>query len=41
MKAISRWINRFCYNHSKLGIPNLTKYLVIGMAAVYLAGWMT
>ena len=41
MKAISRWINRFCYNHSKLGIPNLTKYLVIGMVAVYLAGWMT
>lgn len=41
MKTLSRWISRFCYNHPKLGIPNLTRYLVIGMVIAYAVGWTT
>ena len=41
MKTLSRWISRFCYNHPKLGIRNLTRYLVIGMVIVYAAAWTT
>ena len=35
MKAISRWLDRFCYNHPNFGIPNLMKYIVIGNVLVY------
>ena len=41
LKTLSRWISRFCYNHPKLGIPNLTRYLVIGMVIAYAIGWTT
>ena len=36
MRAISRWLDRFCYNHPRFGIPNLMKYIVFGNAAVFL-----
>lgn len=36
MKVISRWLDRFCYNHPRFGIPNLIRYIVIGNAAVFL-----
>ena len=26
MKAISRWLDRFCYKHPRFGIPNLMKF---------------
>ena len=35
MKAISRWLDRFCYNHPNFGIPNLVKFIVIGNVLVY------
>ncbi len=35
MKAISRWLDRFCYNHPNFGIPNLMKYIVIGNVLIY------
>ena len=35
MKAISRWLDRFCYNHPNFGIPNLMKIVVIGNVLVY------
>lgn len=35
MKAISRWLDRFCYNHPNFGIPNLIKYIVIGNVLIY------
>ena len=35
MKAISRWLDRFCYNHPNFGIPNLMKFIVIGNVLVY------
>lgn len=35
MKAVSRWLDRFCYNHPNFGIPNLMKYIVIGNVMVY------
>lgn len=35
MKAISRWVSRFCYNHPKLGIPELMKYIAIGNIIVF------
>ena len=35
MKAISRWLDRFCYNHPNFGIPNLMKIVVIGNIAVF------
>ncbi len=36
MKAVSRWLDRFCYNHPNFGIPNLMKYIAIGNVAVFL-----
>ena len=36
MRAISRWLDRFCYNHPRLGIPNLMKFIVMGNVAVFL-----
>ena len=36
MRAISRWLDRFCYNHPRFGIPNLIKYVIFGQAAVFL-----
>lgn len=41
MKAVSRWLDRFCYNHPKFGIPNLMKYIAIGNVAVYLLDMFT
>ncbi|MGX8698304.1 MAG: hypothetical protein ACSW8F_00035 [bacterium] len=38
MKAIDRWIERFCYKHPRFGIPNLMRYIVIGTVAAYLLG---
>ena len=35
MKAVSRWLDRFCYDHPNFGIPNLMKYIVIGNVMVY------
>ena len=37
MKAISRLITRFCYDHPKLGIPNLMKYIALGNVFVFIA----
>ena len=36
MSALSRWLDRFCYNHPNFGIPNLMKYIAIGNVAVFL-----
>lgn len=36
MRAISRWLDRFCYNHPRFGLPNLMRYIVFGNAAVFL-----
>ena len=36
MRAISRWLDRFCYNHPRFGIPNLMKLIVMGNVAVFL-----
>ena len=36
MRAISRWLDRFCYNHPRFGIPNLIKYVIFGQVAVFL-----
>ena len=38
MKAISRWLDRFCYNHPNFGIPNLMKFIVIGNVWVLAIG---
>ncbi len=35
MSALSRWLDRFCYNHPNLGIPNLMMIVVIGNVFVY------
>ena len=36
MQTLSKWLSRFCYNHPKLAIPGLMKYIVIGNVFVYL-----
>ena len=36
MKAISRALDRFCYNHPRLGIPQLMKYIALANVAVFL-----
>ncbi len=37
MRAISRWLDRFCYNHPRFGIPELMKYIAIGNVVVFIA----
>ena len=37
MRAISRGLSRFCYNHPNLGIPDLIKYIALGNVFVYIA----
>ena len=49
MKAISRWLDRFCYNHPNLGIPDLMKYIALGNVLIFVGdlflsggfSWMT
>lgn len=36
MRAIQNWLDRFCYKHPRLAIPNLMLYIVIGTAIVFL-----
>lgn len=36
LHSISDWLDRFCRKHSRLGIPNLMLYIVIGNVLVYL-----
>ncbi len=40
MKAISRWIDRFCARNPRFGVPNLMRYLIIGNAAVWILSAM-
>lgn len=35
-RSVDSWLDRFCYKHPKLGIPNLMNYIVIGSVIVYL-----
>ena len=37
MKAISKRLDRFCYNHPNFGIPNLMKYIALGNVFVFIA----
>ena len=41
MKAISRWLDRFCYNHPNFGIPELMKYIMIGNVIVFIGDMAT
>ena len=41
MKAISKCLDRFCYNHPKLGIPQLMKYIALGNVFVFIADLLT
>lgn len=36
MRSIDNWLDRFARKHSRFGIPELMRYIVIGNAAVYL-----
>lgn len=36
LSVIQRWLDRFCYKHSRFGIPNLMLVVVIGNALVWL-----
>ncbi len=36
MRAIQKWLDRFCYKHPRFAIPNLMMYIVMGTAAVAL-----
>ena len=41
MRAVSRWLDHFCYNHPNFGIPGLMKYIAIGNVAIYLMDMFT
>ena len=41
MKAISRGLSKFCYNHPRLGIPELMKYIALGNVFVFVADMLT
>ena len=41
MKAISRALDRFCYNHPRLGIPELMKYIALGNVFVFIVDLLT
>ena len=36
MRSVDSWLDRFCYKHPRLGIPNLMTILMVGTALVYL-----
>lgn len=36
MRSIDSWLDRFCYKHPKLAIPNLMTIIVVGNVLVYL-----
>ena len=36
MRALQQWLERFCRKHSRLGIPGLMKYIVIGNILVFI-----
>lgn len=36
LRSIDSWLDRFCYKHPKLGIPNLMTIIVVGNALVFL-----
>ena len=40
MKALDRFITKFCYNHPRFGIKNLMLYVVIGNVAVFFLSMM-
>ena len=41
MKALSCWLDRFCYNHPNFGIPELMKYIMIGNLIVFIGDMAT
>ena len=41
MKAVSRWLDRFCYHHPNLGIPNLMKYIALGNVIIFVGDMVT
>lgn len=41
MRAISRWLDRFCYNHPNFGIPDLMKYIALGNVIIFLGDMVT
>ena len=41
MGALSRWLNRFSYQHPKFSIPGLMKYITIGNVIVYLMDFVS
>lgn len=41
MNKLNAWIDRFCYQHSRFGIPNLIYYLLGGKVIVYLLDMIT
>lgn len=41
MRALQQWLERFCYKHPRLGIPNLMRYIVIGNVLVCLLDMFT
>ena len=41
MKAISNWLDRFCYKHPNFGIPELMKYVALGNVLIFVGDLMT
>ena len=41
MRAVSRWLDRFCYNHPNFGLPGLMKYVAISNVVVYFLDMFT
>lgn len=41
MRTLSRWLSRFCYNHPRLSIDGLIKYVAAGNIAVFLLDLFT
>lgn len=39
MRSVDSWLDRFCYKHPRLAIPNLMTVLVIGTVVVYFLDW--
>jgi membrane associated rhomboid family serine protease len=40
MRSFTKWVDAFCRNHPRFGIPNLMLYVVIGNLVVWLFGLM-
>lgn len=41
MRAIERWIDKFCWKHPHFGVPGLMRYIVLANVLIFLLDWFS